>query len=183
MFTPADSDLKNQTTGKKTLLRWDEELQRWRRSRSLASSNDWNWLEPHITSEALTRPRMVQTKEHNYRKSMVQPMHVHTRAKRRVAMQPRFKKTHTHTHGLESSTGICPKSEIIAAERMKQCKLIKDKKCLLLNRLKGNLIVLLCLRDSSGPWENTAALLTECYTAVHSKTSQSQRHRHWLHIQ
>lgn len=69
--------------------------------------------------------------------------------------------THTHcTEGLwECSTGICPKSEIIAAERMKQCKLIKDKNCLLLNRLKGNLIVLLCLWDSSGSWENTVQLL------------------------
>lgn len=74
---------------------------------------------------------------------------------------------HTHTHtcrhckqGLwECTTGICPKSEIIDAERMKQCKLIKDKNCLLLNRLRGDLIVLLCLWDSSGFWENAAQLL------------------------
>lgn len=90
--------------------------------------------------------------------------------------------THTRIHcteGLwECSTGICPKSEIIAAERMKQCKLIKDKNCLLLNRLKGCLIVLLCLWDSSGSWENTEQLL--CWlSAILLRLTPG--HRHQIH--
>lgn len=167
----------------------------------MASSNDWNWLKPHTTARVLTMTKGNTKKTHNYRNlffylcpttNTQKPIYAHTQRKgkkRQLFSWNPAKSTHrntfpqTHcTEGLwECSTGICPKSEIIAAERMKQCKLIKDKNCLLLNRLKGNLIVLLCLWDSSGSWESTAALLTECHTAAFNTRSLKQGHHHQIY--
>lgn len=136
---------------------------------ALMTGTDWIHTQPLRFWRIL---RTIERQENNCSNGMVYiciprqtKNHAKGNEKRRAscwaAIQPETQSTQRHAArgGYECTTGICPKSEIIDAERMKQCKIIKDKNCLLLNSLRGDLIMLLCFWDSSGFWENAGQLL------------------------